>query len=71
MLVRVNTCIHGYVSGDGSRGNYCLYRRHIDEMRILIFIAIAIGAIIIALLTVSFQAYKASGTNPAEALKVE
>ena len=41
------------------------------EMSILVFIAIAIGAIIIALLTVSFQAYKASGTNPAEALKVE
>ncbi|MGD0754815.1 MAG: ABC transporter permease [Bacteroidales bacterium] len=41
------------------------------EMSILVFIAIALGAIIIAMLTVSFQAYKASGTNPAEALKVE
>jgi putative ABC transport system permease protein len=41
------------------------------DLNILIFAAIAIGAIIIALLTVSFQAYKASLTNPAEALKVE
>jgi ABC-type antimicrobial peptide transport system permease subunit len=32
---------------------------------------IAAGAILIALITVSFQAYKASGVNPAEALKVE
>lgn len=36
-----------------------------------IFALIAIGAVVIALLTVSFQAYKATGTNPAEALKVE
>jgi ABC-type lipoprotein release transport system permease subunit len=41
------------------------------DMNILVFLAIAIGAIIIAMLTVSFQAYKASGTNPAEALKAE
>jgi putative ABC transport system permease protein len=41
------------------------------EMSILVFIAIAMGAIVIAILTVSFQAYRASGTNPAEALKVE
>jgi ABC-type antimicrobial peptide transport system permease subunit len=41
------------------------------EINILVFIAIAMGAIIIAMLTVSFQAYKASATNPAEALKVE
>ena len=41
------------------------------EMSIVVFIAIAIGAITIAMLTVSFQAYKTSGTNPAEALKVE
>ena len=37
----------------------------------LVFAGIAIGAIIIALLTVGFQAYKATGINPAEALKVE
>jgi putative ABC transport system permease protein len=37
----------------------------------LVFVAIAFGAIIIALLTVSFQAYKATGINPAQALKVE
>jgi ABC-type antimicrobial peptide transport system permease subunit len=36
-----------------------------------VFALIAIGAVVIALLTVSFQAYKATGTNPAEALKVE
>ncbi len=41
------------------------------EISIPVFIIIALGAIIIAMLTVSFQAYKASGTNPAEALKVE
>jgi ABC-type antimicrobial peptide transport system permease subunit len=41
------------------------------EMNVAVFIAIAAGSIMIALLTVSFQAYKASGTNPAEALKVE
>jgi putative ABC transport system permease protein len=41
------------------------------EMNLAVFIAIAAGSIVIALLTVSFQAYKASGINPAEALKVE
>ena len=41
------------------------------EISKLIFIAIAIGSVIIAMLTVSFQAFKASSTNPAEALKVE
>ena len=41
------------------------------EINILVFAGIAVGAIIIALLTVSFQAYKATGINPAEALKVE
>jgi putative ABC transport system permease protein len=41
------------------------------EISILVFAVIAAGAIIIALLTVSFQAYKATGINPAEALKVE
>ncbi len=41
------------------------------DISIVVFAAIALGAILIALFTVSFQAYKASGTNPAEALKVE
>jgi len=41
------------------------------DISIVVFAAIALGAIFIALFTVSFQAYKASGTNPAEALKVE
>lgn len=37
----------------------------------LIFLLIATVAIFIALLTVSFQAYRASTTNPADAIKVE
>ncbi len=37
----------------------------------VVFILIALGAIIIAVLTVSFQSFKASGINPAEALKVD
>jgi ABC-type antimicrobial peptide transport system permease subunit len=41
------------------------------EISKLVFISIAIGSIIIAMLTISFQAYKASTTNPSEALKVE
>jgi putative ABC transport system permease protein len=41
------------------------------DMNILIFEGIAAVAIIVALLTVSFQAYRAASTNPAEALKVE
>lgn len=41
------------------------------EISAAVFVIIAIGSIIIALLTVSFQAYKATGINPAEALKVE
>ncbi|MCX6254448.1 MAG: ABC transporter permease [Bacteroidia bacterium] len=41
------------------------------DLNFLVFSAIALGAILIALLTVSFQAYKATGINPAEALKVE
>jgi putative ABC transport system permease protein len=41
------------------------------DISIVVFAGIAIGAIIIAMLTVSFQAYKATGINPAEALKVE
>jgi putative ABC transport system permease protein len=41
------------------------------ELSVPVFIAVAISAIIIAMLTVSFQAYKASCANPAESLKVE
>jgi putative ABC transport system permease protein len=41
------------------------------EMSPLVFAGIAFGAILVAILTVSFQAYKATGINPAEALKVE
>jgi putative ABC transport system permease protein len=41
------------------------------DLSIWVFLGIAGGAIMIALLTVSFQAYKATGINPAEALKVE
>ena len=41
------------------------------EINILIFVAIAAGALVIALATVTFQAVKASLINPAEALKVE
>jgi predicted permease len=37
----------------------------------IVFAAISAGAVIIAFLTVSFQAYRAAGTNPAEALKIE
>jgi ABC-type antimicrobial peptide transport system permease subunit len=41
------------------------------DMNPVVFAGIAAGALVIAMLTVSFQAYKASGINPAEALKVE
>jgi len=41
------------------------------ELSIPVFVLIAFGAILVAMFTVSFQAYKASGINPAEALKVE
>jgi len=37
----------------------------------LIFLLIAAGAVFIALITVSFQAYRASNVNPAEAIKIE
>jgi putative ABC transport system permease protein len=37
----------------------------------LVFAGISAGALIIAILTVIFQAYKATGINPAEALKIE
>jgi putative ABC transport system permease protein len=41
------------------------------DLSIFVFAGIAAGAIIIALITVSFQAFRASLINPAEALKVE
>jgi putative ABC transport system permease protein len=41
------------------------------DLSIFIFAGIAAGAIITGLITVSFQAFKASLINPAEALKVE
>ncbi len=41
------------------------------DLSIPIFTGIAAGSLIIALFTVSFQAFKASLINPAEALKVE
>jgi putative ABC transport system permease protein len=41
------------------------------EISIAVFIIIAIASIAIAMLTVSFQSYRATGINPAQALKVE
>ena len=41
------------------------------DISLWIFAGISVVAIFIALATVSFQAYKATGINPAEALKVE
>jgi putative ABC transport system permease protein len=41
------------------------------DISFLVFAEIAAGAILIAMLTVSFQAFKATGINPAEALKIE
>ncbi len=41
------------------------------EINPLIIIAIALGAILIALATVSFQAFRATRINPARALKIE
>jgi len=41
------------------------------NMSIPVFLMIAAGAILIAIITVSFQAYRAAGINPAEALKAE
>jgi ABC-type antimicrobial peptide transport system permease subunit len=41
------------------------------EMNPVVFVVISVGAILIAVLTVSYQAYRASGINPAEALKIE
>ena len=52
----------------GNLLNQFAYRIKINAV---VFIAMAVAAIVIALLTVSFQAYRAALTNPAEALKVE
>jgi ABC-type antimicrobial peptide transport system permease subunit len=41
------------------------------DMSFAVFAGIAVGAIIISILTISFQAFKSSLINPAEALKVE
>jgi putative ABC transport system permease protein len=41
------------------------------NMNWLVFGAIGLGALVIALATVSFQAYRASSVNPAVALKAE
>jgi ABC-type antimicrobial peptide transport system permease subunit len=41
------------------------------DMSLFVFAAIAAGAVVLALATVSFQAYKAAGINPAVALKSE
>ena len=41
------------------------------DMNIIVFAGIAAATIIIAMLTVGYQAYKASCINPAEALKIE
>jgi len=41
------------------------------DMSIIVFAGIAAGTIIIAMLTVGYQAYKASCINPAQALKIE
>lgn len=41
------------------------------DISFFVFAEIALGAIIIALVTVSFHAYKATGINPAVALKIE
>lgn len=44
------------------------YRINLDPV---IFLLIAAAAVAIAMLTVSFQAFRAAGINPAEALKIE
>ena len=44
------------------------YRVNADTM---VFVLISAGAILIAAATISFQAYRATHINPAEALKIE
>jgi len=41
------------------------------DLNIIVFAVISICTVIIALFTVSFQAFMASGINPADALKIE
>jgi len=41
------------------------------DLKLSVFVGIAVVSLLIALLTVSFQAFKASRINPAKALKVE
>ena len=41
------------------------------DISFAVIAAIAVGAVIISILTISFQAYKSSVINPAEALKIE
>jgi ABC-type antimicrobial peptide transport system permease subunit len=41
------------------------------DLNIIVFLGIAVRAVLIASLTVSFQAYKATTINPAEAHKME
>jgi putative ABC transport system permease protein len=50
-----------------------LLRQFVNRIEIstIVFVVIAAGAVLIALLTVSFQAYRATCIRPAEALKVE
>jgi hypothetical protein len=40
-------------------------------MTIFVFVRITLGAIVIAMVMVSFQAYKTTGINQAETIKVE
>lgn len=57
----------GYVVVDKLLNQFA-YRVAIDP---LILLSIASGAILIALMTVSFQAFRATRINPADALKIE
>ncbi len=41
------------------------------DMSILVFFTTGLCALVVAMVTVSFQAYKASGVNPAESMKYE
>jgi putative ABC transport system permease protein len=41
------------------------------DIHVIVFVIITLAAMIIALLTISFQSYRASGVNPADALKIE
>jgi putative ABC transport system permease protein len=41
------------------------------NIHVMVFVIISVGAMMVALLTISFQSYRASGVNPADALKIE